>query len=172
MKRPVFALIFALGALASLPAQQLTRFAVVDLARVYSAFFLQSGPVRQLEADAASIQAEINRMSQEIQQLQSARLNAIAAGNQSQALQLENDIRGRTEFLREFHTVRTAELESRRRALAQADEFLGQVYSEIRAVAESEGFTMVLDLGTTPGIVWFSPIVDITDRLIQRLLAR
>jgi outer membrane protein len=171
MKKIVFAVLAALCAAAYAPAQQLTRFAVVDLARVHSVFFLESGPARQLEQDSAAVQAEINRMSAEIQALQSARIAAVTAGEQMQALQLEEQIRARTEFLREFHAVRTAELESRRRTLIQSDDFLGQIYSEIRFVAERDGFTMVLDINT-PGILWFSPIIDITNALIQSLLAR
>jgi len=172
MRRIVLAAALAVVSAAALPAQQLTRFAVVDLARVYAAFFMQSAPVRQLEADAAAVQAEVDRMTREIQAMQGARLDALAAENHAQALRLENDIRSRTEFLREFHSVRTAELEYRRRTLAQTDEFFGQIQGEIRAIAESEGFAMVLNLGNTPGILWFSPIVDITDRLIQRLTGR
>ena len=172
MRKIVFVVSLVCGVAALGSAQQLTRFAVVDLTRVYSVFFLESGPVRQLEQDSAAVQAEINRMTQEIQGMQSQRVDAIAAGDQLLALRLENDIRGRTEFLREFHAVRTAELEARRRALAHSDEFLGQIYSEIRFVAESEGFTMVLNLNDNPSILWHSPTVDITDALITSLLAR
>ena len=111
-------------------------------------------------------------MTREIHEMQSRRMDAISAGDQLSALRLENEIRGSTEFLREFHAVRTAELESRRRALAHSDEFLGQLYSEIRFVAEREGFTMVLNLNDNPSILWHSPTVDITDSLITSLLAR
>ena len=172
MKGTFFALFFVFAALASAQGQQLTRFAVVDMAKVYSAFFLQSEAVRRLEADAAKVQADINRMTGEIEGLRSSRLSASESGNQAAVLRLDNEIREKTEFLREFHAVRTAELESRRRTLARNDGFLGEVSGEIRALAESEGFTMVLDLGSTSGILWYSPTVDITDRLIQRLLAR
>jgi len=172
VKRIVVAVLLVFGISAVVSAQQLTRFAVVDLTRVYSVFFLESGPVRQLEQDSAAIQAEINRMTQEIQGINSQRVGALAAGDQILALRLENDIRARTEFLREFHAVRTAELEARRRALAHSDEFLGQIYSEIRFVAEREGFTMVLNLNDNPSILWHSTTVDITDSLIDSLLAR
>jgi len=168
----VFAVLLACGVAAVLPAQMLTRFAVVDLSRVYSVFFMDSAPVRALEARSAEVQAEINRMTQEIQGMQAARAAALAAGDQTQALRLEEQMRGRTEFLREFHAVRTAELEAERRALSQADNFLRDIYSEIRFVAEREGFSMVFDLGATPGVLWFSPTVDITDSLIQRLQSR
>ena len=172
MKRTIFVFVFAFAAFAAAHGQQLTRFAVVDMAKVYTTFFLQSEAVRRLEADAAKVQADINRMTGEIEGLRSSRLSAFESGNQAGVLRLDNEIREKTEYLREFHAVRTAELESRRRTLARADEFLGEVYGEIRAVAESEGFTMVLDLGSTTGILWYSPTVDITDRLIQRLLSR
>jgi len=172
MKKLAFAALLACAAAASLPAQMLTRFAVVDMARVYSVFFLESRAVRELEQDSAAAQAEINRMTAEIQRLQSERVSALSDGNQVQALRLEEEIRRQAEFMREFHSVRTAELESRRRALAQSDAFLRDIYSEINFVAERDGFAMVLDMGATPGILWFSPTVDITDALIQRLLAR
>ncbi|MCL2558204.1 MAG: OmpH family outer membrane protein [Treponema sp.] len=173
MKRLIFVALFACAAAsAAFAQQQITRFALVDLNRVYSVFFLESTEVRQLELDSAAIQAEINRMTAEIQGLQSSRVNAMASGNRTLAAQLENDIRERTEYLREFHAVRTAELEARRAALVQTDEFFGLVYSEIRHVAETGGFTMVLDLNATPGVLWYSPTVDITDRLIQSLLER
>ena len=172
MKKFVIAALIASVAAAGTYAQQITRFAVVDLTRVYAAFLPESGAARQLELDSAAVQAEINRMSSEIQAMQSARMDALARGDSMSALRLEEQIRNGMDFLREFHAVRTAELESRRRALAQSDEFLGQMYSEIRLVAEREGFTMVLDRSSTPGILWFSPTVDITDTLIQSILAR
>jgi len=169
MKKAVFAAVLAAAAAAALPAQTLTRFAVVDLTRVYSVFFMESRAVRELEQDSAAVQAEINRMTAEIQGLQGLRVDALARGDQVQVLRLESDIRGRTEFLREFHAVRTAELESRRRALARSDEFLGQIHGELSLVAEREGFAMVLDINAAAGILWHSPAIDITDALIRSL---
>ncbi|MDR3145551.1 MAG: OmpH family outer membrane protein, partial [Treponema sp.] len=65
-------------ALCGLPlaAQQLTRFAVVDLPRVYTSFFRDSRAVREFEERSARVQAEIDRMTAEIQSLRSAQLNA------------------------------------------------------------------------------------------------
>ena len=172
MKKMAFFVLLVCGVGVSAFAQQLTRFAVVDMARVHSVFFLESAAVRQLEQDSIAVQAEINRMNQEIQAMRVAHLAAVSAGNQAQALRLQEDVRVRTEFLVEFHTVNSAELASRRRTLMQTDGFLAQVYSDIRFVAEREGFTMVLNLNENPSILWFSPTVDITESLIQRLLER
>jgi len=54
----------------------------------------------------------------------------------------------------------------------QSSSFLNQVHDEIRFIAESEGFSMVMNLKDNPSIIWFSPTVDITDRLIQSLQTR
>ena len=173
MKKCIFAVLFACGVAASVSAQQqITRFAVVDLSRVFSVFFVESRAARDLDERAAAVQAEINRMNQEIQNLRSMHANALSRGDQAQALRLQEDVRVRTEALREFHAVNTAELEAQRRALHQSDEFLGQLHGEIRFVAEREGFAMVLDLNATPGILWHSSAIDITENLIQSLLAR
>jgi outer membrane protein len=92
--------------------------------------------------------------------------------NQAEALRLDNLIFRRSEFLRDFYQTRTAELDEQRRRLMQSSTFLNQVHDEIRFIAESEGFSVVFDLRNTPGIVWHSPVVDITDRLIASLQTR
>jgi outer membrane protein len=153
----------------SLYSQQLTRFAVIDLPKVYTAFFRESRPVRELEERAALVQAEIDKMTREIQELRSRRVDLVSRGDQTGALRLENEIYNKQEFLREYYTVKTAELEDQRRKLAQSDSFLEQVHNEIRSVAESEGYTLVLPI---KDVIWYSPTVDITDKVIQNLVNR
>jgi outer membrane protein len=157
-------------------AQQLTRFAVVDLPRVYTAFFRDSRAVRQFEERSARVQSDVDRLTREIQELRSRHADAVAAssatGDQSEVLRLEQLIYRRSENLRDFYQTRMAELENERRRLMQSGSFLDQVYEEIRYIAESEGYSAVLDIKQNPGLVWYSPSVDITDRLIQSLQTR
>jgi outer membrane protein len=153
----------------SLYSQQLTRFAVVDLTKVYTAFFRESRPVREFEERSAAIQAEIDKMTREIQELRSKRIDLVNQGDQTGALRLENEIYRKSEFLREYYTVKTAELDDQRRKLAQSDSFMEQVYSEIRSIAESEGYSMVMNLKDA---IWYSPTVDITDKVIQNLVSK
>jgi len=166
----LLAVFLGLGVIAE--AQQITRFAVVDLPQVYMAFFRESRAVRDFEERSARVQADIDRMTNEIQTLRVNLVNAQANGNMEQALQIEAEINRRSNFLRDFHRTRTAELEAQRVRLTQDDAFLNQVFDEIRFIAESEGFSMVLNLHENNGIVWFSPTVDITSRLITNLLTR
>jgi outer membrane protein len=152
-------------------AQQLTRFAVVDLPRVYSSFFRDSRAVREWEERSARIQTDVDRMSAEIQALQSSRLDAMAGGDEDRALRLENEIYRKSEYLEEYFRIKTAELNDQKNKLAQSGTFLDQIYNEIRLIAESEGCSMVLNKENT-GILWYSPTVDITEKLINNLLAK
>jgi outer membrane protein len=111
-------------------------------------------------------------MTKEIQELRSKYADLVVQGDQNQALRAETEINRKSEFLREYYTVKTAELEEQRRKLSQSGTFLEQVYNEIRYIAESEGYTMVLNLKENTGILWYSPTVDITDKLIQNLLEK
>jgi len=171
MKKTVLFLI-ACFLTTSLYSQQLTRFAVVDLPKVYTAFFRDSRIVREFEERSAGVQAEIDKMTKEIQELRTKRLDLQNRGDQAGALRLENEIYRKSEFLREYYSVKTAEIEDQRRKLAQSDSFMEQVYGEIRSIAESEGYSMVLNLKESTGIIWYSPTVDITDKVIQNLAGK
>jgi outer membrane protein len=157
---------------ASLSAQQLTRFAVVDLQKVYMAFFRDSRVVREFEERSDVVQAEIKRMEREIQDLKSKHADAVVQKNQELALRLDGEIYSKSEFLKEYYSVKTAELEDQRKKLAQSGTFLDQVNVEIRNIAESEGYTMVLSLKDNAGILWYSPTVDITNKVIENLLSK
>jgi len=171
-KRIILTSTLLIGAVIGLSAQQLTRFAVVDLPKIYTAFFKDSKAVRDFEERSARVQADIDKMNAEIQALQKNRLDAAAAGDQQKVLALDNEIYKKTEYLKEYYRIKTAELEDQRKKLTQSDTFLKQVYDEIRIVAESDGYSMVLNLKESSGILWYSPTVDITDKVLNNLLTK
>jgi outer membrane protein len=148
-------------------AQQLTRFAVVDMPKVYTAYFKDSRAVRQFEEKSAKVQSDIDKMTKEIQDLRSRHADALLRDDQSEVLRLENLIYRRSEYLREFYQTRTAELENEKKKLMQSGSFLEQVYDEIRYIAESEGYSMVIEKNNT--LLWYSNTIDITDKLITNL---
>ena len=173
MRKNVFMFVFLLTVLGlKAEAQLLTRFAVVDLPRVYLVFFRESRAVREYEEQSARVQAEVDRMTQEIQELRRAQFEAEARGDRIQALRIQGEVNRNSELLREYFALKSAELEAQRSRMLQSDDFLRQVHDEIRILAEREGLSMVLNLQDSNGILWYSPTVDITDRLIQSLRAR
>jgi len=148
-------------------AQQLTRIAVVDMPKVYTAYFKDSRAVRQFEEKSAKVQSDIDKISKEIQDLKSRHADALLRDDQSEVLRLDNLIYRRSEYLREFFQTRTAQLENEKKILMQSGSFLDQVYDEIRYIAESEGYSMVIEKNSN--IIWFSNTIDITDKLITNL---
>jgi outer membrane protein len=150
-------------------AQQMTRTAVVDLTKVYTAFFRDSKAVRDFEEASASVQTEINRLTAEIQELQRSQVAAASSGYSDRALQIGGEVNRKTEYLKTYYQVKTAELEQQKKALTQSSAFLGQVSAAIQRVAEAEGFTLVLNQKESTGILWFSPNIDITSKVIDRL---
>jgi len=148
-------------------AQQLTRIAVVDMPKVYMAYFKDSRAVRQFEEKSAKVQSDIDKMSKEIQDLKSRHADALLRDDQSEVLRLDGLIYRKAENLNQFYQTRTAELENEKKKLMQSGSFLDQVYDEIRYIAESEGYSMVIEKNNN--ILWFSNTIDITDKLITNL---
>ncbi|MDR3166397.1 MAG: OmpH family outer membrane protein [Treponema sp.] len=172
MKKQIGILVIFFMGWGALGAQQLTRFAVVDMAKVYTAFFRESRAVREFEERSRQVQVEIDRMTEEIQELRLSYTRAEARGDREQALRLESEVNRRSEYLKEYYQLKTTELENQKNRLARSSTFLDQILTEIRYIAESEGYTMVLSLKDNTGIIWYSPTVDITDKLIQSLSAK
>ncbi len=173
MKRriPVFALLLVLCAGVTY-SQQITRFAVVDTARIYETFYRESRSVRDFDAKKTQYQGEIKRMSDEIVRLRQERVDAVAANDLAKSTRLENEINNKTNFLLEYSKVKNAELDSLRKKLTTDDEFYSILYDEIRKIAESDGFSMVLSLLEGTSIIWYSPTVDITEKVIRNMTSR
>jgi outer membrane protein len=153
-------------------SQQLTRFAVVDMPRVYTSFFRESRPVREFEERSARVQNEVDRRTREIQELRARHAEAVLRNDQTEANRLDAQVYRMSEAVRDYYQTQTSILEDQRRRLMQSGSFMNEVYDEIRYIAESEGYSMVLNLSENKGILWYSPTVDITERLIQSLLTK
>jgi len=169
LKRVIIYLFLSIFIIGFAYSQQITRMAVVDLPKVYTEFFTESRAVREFQQRTARVQADIDKMNKEILDLRTKHADALLKDDSSEALRLEGQINKRSEDLRVFYQTRMAELDKMRQGLMQSSTFLNQVHDEIRYIAESKGYTAVFDIKNTPGIIWFSPSVDITNELIQSL---
>lgn len=162
-----FAAIFIFAS--SVFAQQITRFGVVDTARVYQAYFRNSSPVRNYEAKKAEFQNEINRRTEEIRNLKSQKVDYQKNNNTSAAERLEAEITRKTDLLTEYTSTKNVELESLKKNLQNSDSFYKKLYGILEKVAENEGFSMILSLQQANAILWYSPSVDITEKVITEL---
>jgi outer membrane protein len=153
--------------------QQITRIAVVDLTKVISAYSSDAQQVKEFEQKKSLVQTEIDKMSAEIMRLMSLKADAEKGGDKAAAQKLKEDIDGRTKALTDFVNAKQAELDSDARKLAASDVFSKDLYKKIQDVAETAGYSLVLNLKSADAVVdsilWYSPMIDITADVIQAL---
>ena len=154
---------------AALSAQQITRFAVVDTSRIYSTFLRDARSVRDYQAKQAKYQAETQRMSDEIIALRQKKVDAEAIGRSDAVQKYQAEIDAKTSFLLEYSKACNDELAMLRKTLVSDDVFYARLYAAIKKIAETQGYTMVLNLQQGEAIIWYSPTVDITETVIREL---
>ena len=169
MKKYVFILFSLLASASVLSAQQITRFAVVDTSRIYTTFLREARSVRDYQAKQAKYQAETQRMSDEIIALRQKKVDAAAVGKNDAAQKYQAEIDAKTSFLLEYSKACNDELARLRKSLVSDDVFYSRLYEAIKKIAESQGYTMVLNLQQGEAIIWYSPTVDITETVIREL---
>lgn len=163
----VFALLFTV--VASSFSQQITKFGVVDTAKVYNAYFRNSAPVRNYEKKRTEFQEEINKQTDELKSMQSRKVELEKAGNDIQAQRLQAEITKKLDFLTEYTNAKNVELESMQKSLQSSDAFYKKLYSTLAKIAEGGGYSMILSLQQENAILWYSSSVDITNQVISEL---
>ncbi|HOX91660.1 MAG TPA: OmpH family outer membrane protein [Spirochaetales bacterium] len=174
MKRSVFALAALLVAAMPAMAQQITRVAVIDMQKIYLTYEKDSYAVRAFEEEKAAVQAEIKRLGDEIRALQSKRLELQASKDAAAVKAVDDLLLKKAQFLSDYIRIKQAELDEKARSLASSDSFAQALYRAIQAVSELEGYSLVIsarggDMVISP-VIWYSPMIDITDKVIQSLL--
>lgn len=170
-------LFFAFFAIAALPvvSQQITRVAVLDMARVLSAFPSDSAALKNFETKKAEIQAEVDKKAAAIKDIQARKADADASGDLNQSNLLSLELARKTADLKDYLTARQNELDLLAKALSSSASFVQKLSATISQVAETEGYSLVLNLKPQDKnaniVLWNSPSIDITDKVIQALSA-
>ncbi|MBQ1175513.1 MAG: OmpH family outer membrane protein [Spirochaetia bacterium] len=162
-----FILVLMFGS--SVFAQQITKFGVVDTAKVYNAYFRNSAPVRNYDRKKSEFQQEINKYTDELQKLQSKKVEYEKNGNDALVLKTDAEITKKKDFLIEYTNAKNAELESMQKTLQGSDAFYNKLYDTLSKVAEAGGYSMILSLQQSNSILWYSNSVDVTEQVIAEL---
>jgi outer membrane protein len=172
---PVLAVLF-FGLAGSVFGQQITRIAVVDLGRIIMTYSRDGAALKDFELKKSQIQTEIDRMSEEIRRLQAQKVEADRIGDRQGAQRLESDIFRKTELLRDFVRSKQIELDDQARRISSSSDFAQAVYRQIQFISETEGYSLVLNLksgdSVMGSVIWYSPMIDITDKVIQSLIGK
>ena len=171
MKKTVIVLMILLAGLTLIPAENITKVAVLDYSRILSAFYKDSQAVRELEELKSQFQDESLKIQDEIKILEARKLDAENNGDNSRALELDNEIFKKKNYLRDYIRVKNAQLSEMNKSLSQNMTLVNEINEEIQFVAESNGYSLVFKK-SDPSLLWWNYEVDITDQVIQRLMSR
>lgn len=165
----------AAGSLAA-QQQQLGRVAAVDLQKVYMTYAKDSAPVRAFEEEKARVQTEVDRMTTEIKELQRRKAEAIAVDDKALIATIDAEIARKAVNLSEYYKIKKAELDEKAKKLADSSDFAALAAAAIKKVAELEGYSLVLAShqldGSGNAVLWFSPTIDISDKVIFELVGK
>jgi outer membrane protein len=155
-------------------AQQITRVAVIDLQKVYMTYYKDSQAVRSFEEEKLAVQDHIKKLGDEIKDLQKKRLDVLSSGDAAALKAFDDAFIRKVQYLSDYIKVKQAELDAKAEALSKNDAFAQTLYKAIQSIAEMEGFSLVISSreanSVGSSVIWFSPMIDVSDKVIQALL--
>jgi len=177
MKNKILAfLVLAAVALAVVPAgaDQITRVGILDIDRVYAVYFRESKAVKELQQKQAEVLREVSRIDEDILQLESQRLEAESRGEAEQALRLDTEIFKKKQYRDDYRRIKMDQIRKLSESLYKSDQFLDELLAAIQFVAESEGFSLILNKSAqfSQFFFFYTKEVDVTEKVIQELMRR
>lgn len=169
MKRILLTSVLFLIAVTMLFGQQLTTVAVVDAQRVYDSFTKGNSLSAGISSIQLRYQEQIDGQLTSIKRLEEQRRSLPS----SEIVQIR-DIDARVGIARSeidrLNRLRTQEVRERQRFVSP-NNFIPELQRAVIFVAESRGYTVVFN-AEDEGLQWWSPIVDITEAVIERLVVQ
>lgn len=149
--------------------QKITNFGVVDTERIYASFLQDSTKMKNYEKVQADVQTELDKRTEEIRSIQAKIHEAQELELKDDVKKYQNELRSKAAALKTYKDSKEKELANLKKSLSQNDEFYKKLNSTIRRIAENEGLSMILNVDKNQFILWYSPSVDITDKVIAAL---
>lgn len=149
-------------------AAKLTMVAVVDLTRIVSDYFQESAAWREIDQLIQKTEETLQEKKEEINSLEQRKMTAIENNNQRLSLQLDEEIRKKQDYMKEYNRIMTERIESKKSNLTTSSDFSRDIIKAVEYIAETEGFSIVIRK-TDPNILYYNYEVDITDKVLEYL---
>ncbi len=155
-------------------ADQITRVGIIDIEKIYSIYFRESKAVMDLQERQAVLVRDLKRIDDEIADMESRKLEADGRGDTTESLRLDQEIFRRRQYREDYKRVKSQQLRKLAESLYQSDKFLDELSDAIQFVAESEGFSMILNNSSQyrQSFLYYTKEIDITEKVIQELMKR
>ncbi len=152
-------------------AEKLTMIGVVDLTKIVSDYFKESTAWREIDELTNKVEETTNDKMNEIRDLQGQKIEAENNNNDNLVLRLDDDILKKQQYLQEYHKIMSDRIVSKKENLLTSSGFSKEIIETIQFIAENEGFSIVLRK-KDPNILYYNYEVDITEKVIERLILR
>jgi outer membrane protein len=149
-------------------AAKLTMVGVVDLTKIVSDYFQESSAWREIDQMIEKTEQTIEEQREAINQLEQKKLEAQEQSNDKKVLQLEEEIRNKQEYLKEYNRIMNERIETKKSNLLTSSDFSKEILRAVEYVAEHEGFSIVLRK-KDPNILYYNYEVEITDKVLEYL---
>ncbi|MCF6335584.1 MAG: OmpH family outer membrane protein [Spirochaetales bacterium] len=170
-KRKIFFSFFLIVITFSLFAEKLTMIGIVDLTKIVSDYFKESTAWREIDELTNRVEQSTNEKLNEIRILQEQKINAANDNNEFLILKLEDEIQKKQQYLQEYHKIMSDRISSKKENLLTSSGFSKEIIESIQFIAENEGFSIVFRK-KDPNILYYNYEVDITEKVIERLILR
>lgn len=167
-KRVLAGLLLAVLLAVAVSGEQLSKIGIVVFSKVVENFPSGSPAFSKLqnlketfETQRQDYLAELNRKELELLELKDG-------GNQIQIANLEREIETFKVFINDWQGIKLKQLEIAQEEFLQGEDIATDIYKAIEFIAINEGYTLILD-ESDQNIIWYSPEIDITDLVINRL---
>ena len=149
-------------------AEQITRVAVLDYARILSSFYNNSSEAQRIESLKKNFASEVREIQDDIQKLEEKKLDAEDSDDSVEILELDRQIEDKKQYYREYVRVRGNQIQKAVSNLSSSNAVAGEILNAIQYVAESGGYSVVIKRSDS-GLIWWSYSIDITENVLKRL---
>lgn len=168
MKRVILSILLLSIIGFSASAANLTMVAVIDLNRIVGDYFQESSAWREIENLREKTQKNIEERKTEINKLKEKKLEAQQDDKEKLVLSLEEEIRKKEEYLKEYNKIMSERIKTKRENLLTSSDFSREIIKAVEYVAEQEGYSIVLRK-KDPNILYYNKEVDITEKVLEHL---
>jgi outer membrane protein len=146
------------------------KYALIDMEYILKKIPAYERANEQLDQTSKQWQAEVDNARSEAKSLYESYQNSGASLGADQKKKKENEIIAKENEANELkmkYFGSDGELYKKRESLMKPIQ--NQIYNAVKAISESQGYSMVIDRASAQNIIFASPNIDISDEIIAKL---
>lgn len=149
-------------------SEQLSKIGVVRVSRIIENFPTNSQAFQELNRLKEEYDENLPLHSEYLNQLNLQLIELKNEGDDAAIIRQESEIEAYENFIVEYHNAMSKRIANAREKLKDGSGIVKNIFDSIAFIAVNEGYTLILD-AAEQNIIWYSPEIDITDKVIQRL---